>query len=55
MNKEELFNKKETGWKNISEESKEKIFKGSSTFCRKNAKRKWILQYLRKRNLNTRR
>ena len=32
MNKEELFNKKETGWKNISEESKEKIFKFSDEY-----------------------
>ena len=27
MNKEELFNKKETGWKEVSDENKENIFK----------------------------
>lgn len=32
MEKEELFNKRETGWKNISEESKEKIFKFSDEY-----------------------
>ena len=32
MNKEELFNKKEIGWKNISEEKKEDIFKFSDEY-----------------------
>lgn len=32
MNKEELFNKKEMGWKNISEASKENIFKFSDEY-----------------------
>ena len=32
MNKEELFNKKETGWKNVSDENKENIFKFSDEY-----------------------
>ncbi len=32
MEKEELFNKKETGWKNISDECKERIFKFSDEY-----------------------
>ena len=32
MEKSELFNKKETGWKNISKESKDSIFKFSEEY-----------------------